>query len=332
MTGFEIAGVVLAVLPLIVEGLKAYSNTTVSRMVKALMVAKAERREFVIDLISLNTELRFVVLDVLKPITDLLTVEQVQVLDDVDSTGAKFFRVWMQVWETSPEAVENAFRHTQEHIKDVLKNMVEMLSEMLGHTGISYDEKTEVLKGIIQNHNDGSLSVKNDLSRRIKFAWSDSKRRGLIRQMRKNIELLKSLVQGQEKSREFFSQRDSIESQQSQGPFLESVRSYSIKLHRALSTMWDCTCHESRSAMLRLERRETAEMKANELRFSLLLTFKDSSESQTWGFRQTKVCVIHKYALRNCPRTNFYPGRRKGSDFVEKKTLASRNHTLTRNR
>src|SRR5438105_2441057 len=124
MSGFEIAGIVLAVLPLIVEGLKAYSKTTVSKMAMAFMTAKKARREFATDLISLNVQLRFVVLDVLKPITHLLTVEQVQVLDAVDSTGAQFFRVWMQVWETSPEAVENAFRHTQEHIQSVLEHMV----------------------------------------------------------------------------------------------------------------------------------------------------------------------------------------------------------------
>src|SRR5579862_8881282 len=140
MSGFEIAGIVFAVLPLIVEGLKAYSKTTVSKTAVAFMMTKKERREFAIDLDVLNVELRFVVLDVLKPITDLLTVEQIHVLDDVDSTGTQFFRVWMQVWDTRPEAVENAFRHTHEHIQGVLKNMVEMLSEMLGHTGISYDQ------------------------------------------------------------------------------------------------------------------------------------------------------------------------------------------------
>jgi hypothetical protein len=297
MSGFEIAGIVLAVLPLIVEGLKAYPNTTVSRIVKAFTATKKQRREFTIDLISLNTELRFVILDVLKPITGSLTVDQVQVLDDIDSTGARFFRVWTEVWEANPAAVEMAFRHTQEDIQPVLKDMVEILSEMLGHTGISYDDGREVLKGVINE----SLLIKNNLSKKIKFALSDSKRRNLLRRMRKNIELLKSLVQGQEKASVFFAHahRDLIEPQQSYGPFLESVRSCSNKLHHALSTMWDCTCHESRSARLRLERRETADMKANELQFSLFLTFKESSDDQAWGFRETKVCVIHKYVIWN---------------------------------
>ncbi len=252
--------------------------------------------KFAATLLHLHTELLILTIDVLEPINQFLTVEQRQVLNAENGVGPEFLDIWKQVSESNPEAIETAFRHTLPHIKPVLHDMVVMLSAMVKHTGISYDAGTDMLRMIIADHKDGTFSMRKHLAKRFKFASSDPVRNDLINQMRENIKLLKSLVKGEKKITDFFAAGELIESQQSQGPFLDTVRNHSSDLYNALSTMWRCMCHRSPSAMLRLERRETSEFRVNELQFSLILTYEHapSDEQPTWAFREAKICVTQK--------------------------------------
>lgn len=151
-----------------------------------------------------------------------------------------------------------------------------------------------MLKRVINDHKDGTLSITKNFAKRFKFAKSDPRRDELLEQMRENIEFLKTLVKGQEKVTNFVADGELID--QFQVPFLDTVRRYSNNLHEALSTTWDCTCHREPSALLRLERWESPEQKASELQFSLILTFEHSTGDQaSWGFRETAVCITHKF-------------------------------------
>ena len=327
MTGFEVAGLILAVIPLILEGIKTYPKTAIYKSAASFVRATQERRKFASNLLLLHSELRFVMIQIMKPLNPSLTPEQREILTGTDTVGARFFEVWKQVSEARREAVQKAYRPTIEHIKPMLHDMVKMLSEMLKHSEISYDAGREVLKAVIKNHSDGTLSITKNLAKRFKFAKSDPRRSVLIDQMRENIKLLKTLVKGQEQLTNFVADGDSIESQLSQGPFLDTVRGYSRNLYDALSTMWRCSCHKSPSAMLRLERRETPEVKASELLFSLVLTFEHSSEDQaTWAFRETQVYVSHK-SIIPCFKSNF-PERRKRLGLSMTKTTTSISNAL----
>ena len=317
MSGFEVVGLILAVVPLVLQGLEAYPKTKIYKSTASFARARQERRTFARKLLILHTELRFVMIDVLKPLNPSLTPQQREVITGNDSVGSNFFNVWEQVSKADPEAVEKAYRSTIDHITPVLHDMVAMLTEMLQHSDISYDAGRDVLKGVINDHSDGTLSITKNFAKRFKFAKSDPRRYELLEQMRENIKFLKTLVKGQEKVTTFVADGESIE--QSHVPFLDTVRRYSHNLHEALSTMWRCTCHREPSALLRLERWESPEQKASELRFSLVLTFEHSSDDQAgWGFRETAVCITHKFV--SCVLDPDLLGRRRRSDMRSTKS------------
>ena len=294
MSAIDIAGLVLAVVPLILEGFEAYPDSRPMQYLRTFSAAKLERREFARQLMLMNSELRFAMLDIFTRINVLLTPAQRNVLGASDSMGAEFFTVWGEVWKSNSEEIQGAFLHTIEHIKYVLDNMMELLNEMVKHTEISRHAGRETLMKIIENHDkDRTFSIRN-FSKRFKFANSDSKRRKLIKRMGDDIDVLKRLNEGQEKMTKFIAAGKLVESQQSHGPFLDRVRGYCDNLYGALANIWQCECHKSPSAMLRLEKRDTPETKeANDLRFSLLLTFEHSAvgHQKLLAYQETEICV-----------------------------------------
>jgi len=294
MSAFEIVGLVLAVVPLVLKGFQAYPDSKLNQYSKSFIGAKLERREFARKLDLMNSELRFAMLDILTRINVLLTAEQREVLTAYNSMGAQFFDVWSEIWKRNPDETRSAFSHTIEHVRDVIENMVEILNEMLKHTKISPNTGREMLREIIACHNKDKAFAITSFSSRFMFMKSDSKRRKLIKRMGENIEWLKRLNEGQTKVTNFITAGKAVGSQESHGPFLHRVRGYCDTLYHALSNIWQCSCHISPSAMLRLEKRETPETKEiNNLRFSLFLTYERSAEGLEglWTFQETEVSV-----------------------------------------
>lgn len=296
MSGFEIAGLVLAVVPLILEGFKA-PHAKPLKYLRLFPTAKLERRDFAIQLDLLNAELRFTMLNVFKRINVLLTPDQSEVLTADDSMGADFFKVWNDVWEANPDEIKLVFSHTLDRIQRVLDNMVDLLNEMVKHTGIPSKAGTEMLREIIQNHDIDKTSTITNFSGRFMFAKSDSRRRKLVKLMGEDIEILKKLNTGQETVKNFITHAKLTLSQESHAAFLARVHSYCDTLHHALSNIWQCECHKSPSALLRLEKRRAPEPKAiDPLRFSLFLTFKFSADNEDlWRSQETEICVDQTY-------------------------------------
>jgi polyhydroxyalkanoate synthesis regulator phasin len=221
----------------------------------------------------------------------MLTPDQRRVLSSVDSIGADFFKVWNEVWTANSGDVQIAFAQTIHHIRDVLNNMEELLNEMVKHTDISKNAGRETLLEIIKIHEKDKTFTISRFSKRFMFAKSDSKRRKLIKRMGEDIELLKELNEGQEKMNKFIAKGKEIEFQGSHGRFLDRVRGYCDNLYHALSNR-RCECHESSSAMLRLEKRETPETKeGNELRFSVILIFEHTTAR---ALQETEIRVEYK--------------------------------------
>jgi polyhydroxyalkanoate synthesis regulator phasin len=298
MSGFEIAGIVLAVIPLLLSGLDAYPDSKLLKFAKSFTRAKLERREFARRLTLLHTELRFAMLDIFKQINLILTHDQRRALTASDSVGpAKFFAVWNEVWETKSSEIKEILEHTIEPIEKVLTHMVELLNAMVKHTNISSDAGKDTLRSIIENQEDPNFSITKNLSRRFKFAASDSKRQGMIELLKEDIELLKSLNKGQELTRKFIAAGNIIEAQKSHHVFLDRVRGHCDNLYHGLTNIWQCECHKSPSALLRLEWRETPEQhKANDLRFSVILNFRHVSadDQELWASRETEMRVHPK--------------------------------------
>src|SRR5436190_13475390 len=107
MSGIESAGIVLAVIPLVLKSLKSYSKR--SHKTKGFMQAAQERRSFARKLRQLNSELRSFILELVTPVIPLLTLDQRQGLTDPDIGGAKFFDLWNDIVNTNPGVIEDAF-------------------------------------------------------------------------------------------------------------------------------------------------------------------------------------------------------------------------------
>ena len=294
MSGFEVAGIVLAVLPLILEGLKAYPK--LSKATKTFRLANRERRAFAGQLLLMHTELRCAMINVFKQINVSLTIQQRQELTGVDNVGAQFFNLWESIRKANPEVIEREFEHTIDHIKGLLEDMADILKEMVTHTEIDYDTGREALRAILMSHGeDKTFSMTTHLAARLKFAKSDPKRRELLERMGDNIKLLERLNQGQAQIKQFVAAGNLIEAQKSHAPFLDNVRICSNNLYRAVSSIWQCGSHNSHRAMLMLERRDTPNTR--NIHFSLVLTYeKPLNDGQDkWFSHETEIFIKQKY-------------------------------------
>src|SRR5271170_1819762 len=150
MSGFEVAGLVLAVIPLILEGLEAYPQSRLFQSTKSFLEAKRERREFASQLLLFHTEILFLMMN---HSTLLMTADQQRDLTSPDNVGSKFFNVWKSVL-TANSAEIGISERGFEDIKFLLDDMVGVLNEMLKHTEISKDASSESLRGIIKSHKD----------------------------------------------------------------------------------------------------------------------------------------------------------------------------------
>jgi len=135
MSGFDIAGLVLAVIPLVVEGLKSYPVQKVCRTVKSFKEFQEERRAFAQELRYMNTELRYIIFQAILT-SGSITPDQVQVLSSPDSHGSSFFDVWVDVTMKQSESMDNALKQTIEAINDTLEDIQELFKEMLQLSGL----------------------------------------------------------------------------------------------------------------------------------------------------------------------------------------------------
>jgi polyhydroxyalkanoate synthesis regulator phasin len=305
MSGFEIAGIVLAVVPLIWDAIKDTPETSVGKGGHAFINATSERQEFADELLFAHTAIRNEMLEIFKRINVLLTDSQRKTLTDPNTVGASFIQVWNDVRDANDDNVKTTLRTTIEDICPVLEKMAKILIEMVADTKISPDEGREKLRNILKMDKDGTLSITNHLRERFKFAKSSPRRLKLLKKLKENIKHLKLIIKTQAKSAELLAEGNFIESQKKSGPFLEKVRRYSDNLHEALSSTWNCDCHTSRSAMIKLEKREVpASREAGKLRFSLILTSKHSRNDEncdTLTFRETEVSVDFRYVFHQMP-------------------------------
>jgi hypothetical protein len=295
MSGFEIAGVVLAVVPLVLDACKSYPRTNVGKKTHEFVHAERKRREFAGELLILDSTFRYVMFDIFMRINICLTASQREILQKPTTVGAQFFQIWSDVMATNAEDVREALYHTINVMRPILLETESILYEMYADTGIPHDTTREELIGILKGgEGDGTLSITKHLIERFNFAKSSTKRLRLIQQMKENVRKLKTLSKTQNKIAEFVEMSALIDTHTSPGPFLEKVRSHSDRLYHALSDMWQCLCHKSPSAMLRLERREECtDTGSSSLLFSLVLTFEQSMRDaqKIWEFRETEVCV-----------------------------------------
>lgn len=289
MSAFEIVGVVLAVLPLILEGLDAYPESKLVKFARA----NQERREFARQLMSVQSGLRYSMEGLFMRMEAKLTADQWRDFGMCDVKGSKFFHVWNEVLKANPDMIKT---NTFAEVKFVLDDIVMVLTKVVEDTGIPVDAGLDSLRSIIENHKqDKTFSFTKGLFKRFMFARKDRNRSRLIKRMEDNIAWINRLNQEQDLMKTVAPPRNILERQESHIKFLDKVRDSGDNLYDALSSLWQCECHNSPSAMLRLEKRK--ELKGpSGLWFSLFLTYEHSSASSqdTWAFQETEICVDQK--------------------------------------
>src|SRR5277367_3764007 len=168
MSGMEVVGLILAVLPLVLEGIDAYP--AVARFKRA----NRDRREFARSLHSVQSALRATMIRVFTRIKDLLTLEQLAELSRPNVKGSKFVDVWNEVLKTNPDEIEKAFEHTIDDINFVLGDMIMVLNDVVKDTEITPDAGAELLREIIKDHDKDKFLTKN-LGKRFMFTRSSEK-------------------------------------------------------------------------------------------------------------------------------------------------------------
>jgi hypothetical protein len=299
MSGFEVAGLVLAVIPLVVEGLNSYPVQTVAKRSAAFVKTKRELQEFAQELRELRRELRSALIDIIMSIKPALNLspEERLALTARNSGGSKFFEVWNQILKTNSALIENALEHTIEDIKEVIEHMQRALVEMLQYHQIPPDSGADILKEIIRSDRDKTFPIKHSLTQRLNFAMSQPRRRALLREIRDDVDCLQRLHREQEQITRLLKTTANLSTKESRGsrsPVLDTVRDPSCILYDTISKVWKCDCHKPISVMLRLERRETLVEEWGTLPFCLIFTFQHSAGSHKES-QETEILVNQMY-------------------------------------
>jgi len=308
MSGFEIAGLVLAIIPIVSDALKDAPQTTAGKTSRSFVKAASERREFARQLLFLDTSLRNALLELFKRISHILSDSQLSVLEAIlgnsSVIGSKFMKLLLDLVATNPDKVREILADAVDDIRDILEQIEEALIQIVVHTKINRNSGREKLRAIIKADEDGSLSIRDHFTARLNFARSSTKRRRLLQKTKESIEQLKLVVNVQKKNEELLDEWKTIVSRHSYSAFSETFRNCCNNLYDALSCTWNCRCHKSPAAMLRLEKRALLEeRKSADVLFSLLITFNDPPRSPAsgnednliWQFREIEVIAKTKY-------------------------------------
>jgi hypothetical protein len=166
MSGFEIAGIVLAVIPIIHDALKDAPETGIGKQGSAFRQAARRRREFALKLFLIDTELRNSMLDIFKWVKLPLTDVQWDHLMSKRTMGPKLLQIWNDLLETLPQEMNTAFKNALEEIRDVLESIEEILVAIVVHTHISYDDGRQKLRSIAKDKKDCTLAMKGHIKDR----------------------------------------------------------------------------------------------------------------------------------------------------------------------
>jgi hypothetical protein len=292
MSFYDVAGLVLAVLPVVCQGLEAYPESFFAK----LILVKNHLKIFVFQLQMMEAGLRTAMIATFRRMEVALTTDQMEVLKSPNVRVSKFFVLWNELLEENGDAIASNFESSLAEAKDALNDMARILAEITRGTPVPNDAEPEVLREFIDNENEKITFFKSkNFRRRFEFARSIHKRRELLGRMEKNIERLNLLNKREDILKGIPIRKKRSEIDRAHRSFLDNVRKYCDTLYHALRDAWRCECHKSPSAMLRLEKRVTPE--SNTLRFSLFLRYEHmpSTDGQNcWSYQHAEVSVYER--------------------------------------
>lgn len=277
----DIAGLVLVALPLVIEGLDAYPDSSIAR----LFTAKRERREFVRQLREVQSGLRAEIGNLCRGMHAQLRRDQWATFRALDAKGSQFFEIWKDLLEKRPDLVETT---TGAAIKNILEDMEKILNEVVEHS------PAVLLENIHQFEHDQTFAGGHGVFRRFMFVRRSQRRRRLMKQLDNHVKSLRKL------SKEHIQwsglpgtvTREQVDEECS---FLQDIRDECLSLYTALSKLSKCDCHHSATAWLRLEGRKPGGKEAD-IRVSVFLRFETSPADAGSEFLQTEVSIFPRFS------------------------------------
>ncbi|EON62852.1 hypothetical protein W97_02077 [Coniosporium apollinis CBS 100218] len=280
MSGLEVAGVVLGVLPLLVSALEHYNEGL--DPIKAFWGWERELPQFIRKLRNQHVHYEQTLKLLLAPIT-----EDAELADMVANPG-------QGLWKDAEIAIKlenrlnesyKAYIGTIADIEGIMKKIASKLD--LGSGNSMTRDNLETLLSA----NPQKADNKFEFSKRIKFSISKKRIKGLLEDLN---ECNKELERFTDKSERLEPYRSAWKA--SQVAPLQRVQRYAKRLHDVLSLAWTCSCNASHSTTLRLEPRAiTARSKNMKIkgRQGDVTCFKVcfSSSSSPWTWQEAEIRV-----------------------------------------
>ena len=282
MLGFELAGIILAIIPL-------YDEAVTIAGVKKMVEANRERRQIAGKLLVVNASLRHATLRLFHKLDPDLTLDQWDALEVQGVTGSKFLDIWREISEACP-AVRN--EELWLAIEETLKNVATALVKVLKHTKIE-DAATGLREIITEHEKNPKPFSKGSVFERFMFGASDRNRSRQLKDLSEatgNLLMFTKFVAAENRDTRAHS-RAASENHKRYVRDLNNVRTHCRKLYGCLFNHWKCECHLSRRAMLKLENR-TSDIN---LHFSIILAFENPSDD-CWGYQKTRISIYDPYA------------------------------------
>jgi hypothetical protein len=288
MSAWDAAGIVLGALPLVIEGLDAYSHSSVGKMI----FAKRDRKEFVQQLREAQTGLRVEIWKLCRVVDIRLRSDQWGTFQALEANGSEFSGIWRYLLETRPRFVETS---TGAEISYILEDMEKILQKVVKHAAVPGQASSHVLLNIIrQCEVDPTFNKSQGLYNRFMFSRWSTRRQKLIERMGRHIDCLRKLNEEQSEWTLPEAPSEQIEAECS---YLQEIRDECISLYKALSEISECHCHQSPTALLKLQKRKSGDTTSAKARFSLILTLERLSSDLARELREVQVSSVPRSAL-----------------------------------
>ncbi|KAF7953028.1 hypothetical protein EAE96_006250 [Botrytis aclada] len=286
MSGIEVAGLVLAVLPFSISAAEHYNEGL--NLIRRFFRVPYEMRKIAMALNEQQTSLRFSLIPLFAKLPSLNAVQK----EALSDPNGDLSSLWgdKQLEEELEVALGAAYVSYMNTLNTIVSALVDVIKDKsLKLNSASNQEQLRTLYNEASNID----WRRGSLQRRIRFSRNEKRR----------VRLLKEIDQCNESLRRTWAQVDAAT------PFLDSwkknnkepllkVKEFAGCLHSALLKCWQCQCCAAHDTLLRIENRQTRIIRKakDTVRFDLLFVSNDatSSAGDSSAWKQMQVVVVPK--------------------------------------
>lgn len=278
MSGVELAGLVLAVLPLVISALEDYNDGL--DPVKAFVKWENYLPQYIRKLRNQHVHYEQTLRLLLAPITTEYELAEMiaEPHGDLwrDPTMAEKLRYKL-------DESYDAYHHTIKDIEKIMTTIAEKL-DLERATSVTRND----LEAMLLAHGQPKVAQKFEFRKRVKFSMNKKKVKRLLEEL---DECNKELERFTEKSEKLEPYRKS--SKPSIAQKLQKIQTYARVLHNTLVDSFSCSCKASHCANLHLERRELHPKASGRRPLpepGTIFTVSFTDKTGSWMLRETQIC------------------------------------------